>query len=119
VYTVEPLRRLEDAYHRATGEPLSVPLVAGVLPIASARHAEFLHNEVPGIEIPTTVRDHLARAGDAAWRTGLAIAVDLVAELRDAGVAGIYVMPQFGRYDRAAELVEAAKGVIATARRRS
>jgi homocysteine S-methyltransferase len=86
-----------------------------VLPISSARHAEFLHNEVPGIEIPAGVRDRIAASGADGWRTGRAIAVDLITELRAAGVAGIYVMPQFGRYDRAAELVEAAKRGVAPA----
>ena len=38
------------------------------------------------------------------------MAAELAAELRGEGVAGIYVMPQFGRYDRAAEVVEAVRG---------
>jgi 5,10-methylenetetrahydrofolate reductase len=81
-----------------------------VLPLSSGRHAEFLHNEAPGIVIPDAVRGrmHAAGDGDAGWREGLAIAADLVATLRGE-VAGIYVMPQFGRYDRAAELVETAR----------
>jgi hypothetical protein len=37
------------------------------------------------------------------------MAADLIASLRGEGVAGVYVMPQFGRYDRAAEVVEAAR----------
>jgi 5,10-methylenetetrahydrofolate reductase/methionine synthase I (cobalamin-dependent) len=115
IYSIEPLEALREAYRRAAHEPLHVPLIAGVLPISSARHAEFLHNEVPGIEIPAGVRDRIAASGADGWRTGRAIAVDLITELRAAGVAGIYVMPQFGRYDRAAELVEAAKRGVAPA----
>jgi hypothetical protein len=52
-------------------------------------------------------------AGDddaQAWREGAAMVVELIAALREEGVAGVYVMPQFGRYDRAAEVVEAARG---------
>ena len=52
-------------------------------------------------------------AGDddeKAWGEGAAMAVELIAALREEEVAGIYVMPQFGRYDRAAEVVEAARG---------
>ena len=84
-------------------------MLAGVLPLLTARHAEFLHNEVPGIVIPAEVRERLREAGGAAWQTGLAMAAELVAELRSADVAGIYLMPQFGRYDLAAEVVEVAR----------
>jgi methionine synthase I (cobalamin-dependent)/5,10-methylenetetrahydrofolate reductase len=109
VYAAEQLRDLRETYERTAGEPLGVPLLAGVLPLLTARHAEFLHNEVPGIVIPTEVRDRLRRAGEDAWRAGLEMAAELVAELRSADVAGIYLMPQFGRYDLAAEVVEAAR----------
>jgi len=122
VYSVAPLRALLAAYAEATGRALEVPLLAGVLPLVSGRHAGFLHNEVPGVTIPEPVRDRIDRAGEgeAAWQAGLAMAVDLVEELREEGVAGIYVMPQFGRYDRAAEVVESVRRAHpATSRRGS
>ncbi len=110
LYSADPLHALIETYAKVTGGPLDVPLLAGVLPLSSGRHAEFLHNEVPGIEIPEQIRGRMQAVGDGdtAWREGLSIATDLVATLRDE-VAGIYVMPQFGRFDRAAELVEAAR----------
>ena len=52
-----------------------VPLLLGVLPLAFARHAEFLHNEVPGITVPDGVRARMHAAGGAGcapgsrWRT--------------------------------------------------
>jgi 5,10-methylenetetrahydrofolate reductase len=107
LFTPASLARLREVYELVAGEPLRVPLLAGVLPLASVRHAEFLHNEVPGIVIPSAVRDRMRGAGDDGWAEGTRIAGELVAELREAGVAGVYVMPQFGRYDRAAEVVEA------------
>ena len=119
VYAIEQLYSLREAYERSAGEPLDVPLLAGVLPLVTARHAEFLHNEVPGIVIPGEVRERLRDAGDDAWRVGLAMATDLVASLREAGVAGIYLMPQFGRYDLAAEVVEAARAVASRGSGRS
>ena len=100
------MRALRASYEREAGEPLSVPLIAGVLPLVNARHAEFLHNEVPGIAIPAEVRDRMRRAGEDAWAAGRAIAAETIAELRVEGVAGVYLMPQFGRYDLAAEVVE-------------
>jgi homocysteine S-methyltransferase len=113
VYAVEPLVALREAYEKITDEALTVPILAGVLPLVSSRHAGFLHNEVPGIEIPEPARDRMRRAGEdvgAAWEEGRSMAIELVAALRAADVAGVYVMPQFGRYDRAAEVVEAARG---------
>jgi methionine synthase / methylenetetrahydrofolate reductase(NADPH) len=114
-YDVASIVHLRAAFERTTGEPLEVPILAGVLPLVSARHAAFLHNEVPGIEIPESTRAAMAAAGedaDRAWATGRGLAIDLVGSLRSAGVAGIYVMPQFGRYDRAADVVEAARRTI-------
>ena len=43
---------------------------------------------------------------------GLEMGAELVAALRADGVAGIYLMPQFGRFDRAAELVEAIRASV-------
>ena len=39
------------------------------------------------------------------------MAAELVATLRDDGVAGIYLMPQFGRFDLAAEVVESTRRI--------
>jgi methionine synthase I (cobalamin-dependent)/5,10-methylenetetrahydrofolate reductase len=111
VYAVQTLRALLAAYEEIAGEPLQVPVLAGVLLPVSARHAEFLHNEVPGIDIPEAVRARLAAApeGEPAWRESVAMTTELIAALVEEGAAGIYLMPQFGRYDRAAEVVEAAR----------
>ena len=45
-----------------------VPVLLGVLPLQSSRHAEFLHNEVPGITIPDATRAALRAAGDRGHR---------------------------------------------------
>ena len=72
-----------------------------------SRHAEFLHNEVPGVTIPDDVRNRL-RTASSAETEGRRIAEDLVQEFRGLA-AGVYVMPQFGRFDVAAEIVDAAR----------
>ena len=82
-----------------------VPLLLGVLPLQSARHAEFLHNEVPGITIPdeTRARDARRRA-TAARRSGSSRAWRC--SRRSATRARrTYIMPSFGRYEQCAELV--------------
>jgi homocysteine S-methyltransferase len=103
------LRRLRQTYLDVCGQPLDVPVLAGVLPLLNLRHAEFLHNEVPGIVIAEDARRRLRAAGDDAWREGLSMAIELLDDLRADGVAGVYLMPQFGRFDLAAEVVEAVR----------
>lgn len=93
------------AHYRAEYGPLTLPILAGVLPLYNARHAEFLHNEVPGINIPQDIRLRMRAAGDNAAAEGVAMARDLVLQLRPFA-QGIYLMPAFGRYDLAAEVIE-------------
>jgi len=95
---------LAEARRRFGPRGFPVPLLLGVLPLQSSRHAEFLHNEVPGITIPEATRAAMRGAGEAAAEVGLETTLAL---LRDVGnaVAGTYVMPSFGRYEQAAELV--------------
>lgn len=99
--------RFMEAYERLHG-PLTVPVLAGVLPLYSIRHANFLHNEVPGITITDAILQRIKAAGKDAPQEGVHIAQELAAELSERA-SGLYVMPQFGRYDLAAEIVEHAR----------
>jgi homocysteine S-methyltransferase len=85
-----------------------VPLVVGILPLHSFRHAEFLHNEVPGITVPDAVRARLREAGDHALRVGVETAQVILAEVRRR-YAGAYLMPSFGRFEVVAEVLEALR----------
>lgn len=105
VFSLEPIRRLREVYEKGHGE-LQAPILVGVLPLVTSRHAEFLHNEVPGISIPEEVRDRMRKAGETAEAEGTHMAADLACELQIVE-AGIYLMPQFERFDIAAEIVEA------------
>lgn len=93
---------LEHFFER-TG-PLPIPFLLGVLPLQSSRHAEFMHNEVPGIVIPQSLRDRMRKAGENGIAEGLAQSRELLAETKDL-VQGVYLMPSFGRYEVVAELV--------------
>jgi methionine synthase / methylenetetrahydrofolate reductase (NADH) len=107
IYEPGRLDRFRQQYERRHGA-LDLPILAGVLPLVSARHATFLDNEVPGVTIPPAVLDRIRRAPqDRAAAQGTAMALELVAAIRERA-AGIYLMPQFGRFDLAAEVVEAA-----------
>lgn len=89
------------------GEP-EIPLLVGILPLYSYRNAEFLHNEVPGMHVPDSVRERMRRAAgkEEARREGIAIAREALSGVRDLpGVAGAYVMPPFAKYDLALEVL--------------
>src|SRR5260221_315031 len=59
IYEITPLLRfLERA-----GKP-PIPVLLGCIPLYSSRHAEYLHNEVPGITIPDAVRDRMRAVGE-------------------------------------------------------
>jgi homocysteine S-methyltransferase len=93
-----------EARRRFGGRGFPVPLLLGVLPLQSSRHAEFLHNEVPGITIPDEVRSAMQAAGDRGSEVGLEQSLVLLGAVGD-DVAGTYIMPSFGRYEQCAELV--------------
>jgi homocysteine S-methyltransferase len=88
-------------------EPLGVPVMVGLLPLASYRNAEFLHNEVPGMHIPDSVRERMRKigSGPAARREGVAIAREMLAAVRSR-VAGAYIMPPLEKYELALEVVD-------------
>jgi homocysteine S-methyltransferase len=88
--------------------PLALPVLVGILPLYSARHATFLNNEVPGISIPEPIQERLQKAGEAAPLEGVRIALELIEELKPL-VNGVYVMPAFNRYDLTAEVVEGCR----------
>jgi methionine synthase I (cobalamin-dependent)/5,10-methylenetetrahydrofolate reductase len=89
-------------------EGFHAPLLAGILPLANARHAAFLNNEVPGITIPEGVIKRMEGAGEGGLAEGIQIATGLIGELKGL-VTGVYLMPQFSRYDAVAEIIEAVR----------
>ena len=111
VYEVGPARAFLRRYEELHG-PLALPIIVGVLPLYGARHAAFLHNEVPGISIPEPLRDRIASAGEESPQEGVRIAGELLDELRTVPqLRGAYLMPPFGRYDLAAEIIDHVKVV--------
>jgi homocysteine S-methyltransferase len=91
--------------------PAGVPVLLGVLPLMSSRHAEFIHHELAGVDVPEPVRRRMREAGEAGAAAGLEIAAEqLEASRRLPWVSGTYIMPSFGRYEVAAELVRRLVG---------
>ncbi len=96
-------RETLERFFERTGR-LPIPFLLGVLPLQSSRHAEFMHNEVPGIVIPAQLRERMRLAGENGIAEGLAQSRELLRETREL-VQGVYLMPSFGRYEVVAELV--------------
>ena len=97
----------EGFLERLGGLP-KVPILVGILPLQSFRHAEFLHNEVPGIQVPQWIRDRLREAGNEGQRVGVELARELLAQCK--GLAnGVYLMPSFGRYENCLEVLEGVR----------
>lgn len=87
------------------GDPIPVPVLVGILPLQSSRHAEFLHNEVPGITLTDEARERMRQAGAEGRREGVKMAQELLLAL-ESQAQGVYLMPSFGRYEVAAEVLE-------------
>jgi homocysteine S-methyltransferase len=107
IYRPADGRRLLDAYELKHGA-LEKPVLVGVLPLVGLRHANFLNHEVPGISIPDATLTRLEKAGEDAPREGVLIAVELIEQIKQ-WAQGVYIMPQFSRYDLISEIIEKVK----------
>ncbi|SFP40694.1 bifunctional homocysteine S-methyltransferase/methylenetetrahydrofolate reductase [Salibacterium halotolerans] len=87
---------------------LSTPIYIGIMPLVSSRNAEFLHNEVPGIQLTEEIRVRMSAGGEdraTAQAEGLAISKELIDEaLRYFN--GVYLITPFLRFDMTAELTD-------------
>jgi homocysteine S-methyltransferase len=102
IYSMEPLERFSAAFG-----PMPVPMILGMVPLHSSKQAEYLHNEVPGFDIPEEVRARLREAGDHARDVGITLAHEVITAARSRGlIQGCYLMPSFGRYDLVGELAQ-------------
>lgn len=103
IYSVH---QVEEIY-QAT-KHLSTPIFLGIMPLTSYRNAEFIHHEVPGITLPESVLQAMAKVGDdrvQAELEGIAIAKELV-EAAMERFNGIYLITPFLRYNMTAELTQ-------------
>ena len=98
--------RLDRFLERAA--KFQMPIVVGVMPLHSSRHADFLHEKAPGIHVPEETRERMRRAGEAAPAEGMAVAREMLAVAK-ARANGVYFIPSFGRYELVAQLVAEAR----------
>jgi methionine synthase I (cobalamin-dependent)/5,10-methylenetetrahydrofolate reductase len=107
IYTIHPLEDFLNLYEKEYGQ-FPLPIMAGILPLVSARHAAFLQQEVPGISIPDHMHEHMQQAGEKGAKKGIELAVKLIGEMKELA-QGVYLMPAFNRFDYAAEIIEKCK----------
>ena len=88
-------------------DDVRIPVVAGIWPLVSARNAEFLANEVPGVTVPKAVLDRMRKANEKskehALAEGLAIAREMLERVRGS-VQGVQVSAPFGKVELALEV---------------
>ncbi|KKO52176.1 bifunctional homocysteine S-methyltransferase/methylenetetrahydrofolate reductase [Paenibacillus sp. DMB20] len=101
VYDPELIVRMREATKH-----LDIPIFVGIMPLASGRNAEYLHNEVPGIQLSDEVRSRMA---GLEGEEGRAMGVQIGKELLDVAAEhfkGIYLMTPFMFYDMSVSLTE-------------
>jgi methionine synthase / methylenetetrahydrofolate reductase(NADPH) len=103
IYSID---QIEEVYEAT--KHINTPIFIGIMPLTSTRNAEFIHNEVPGIKLPDSVRHAMAEAGSDPIRArneGIAIARELVDAAQEK-FKGIYLITPFLRYEMTAELTQ-------------
>jgi methionine synthase / methylenetetrahydrofolate reductase(NADPH) len=92
-------------------EHVRIPVVAGIWPLVSARNAEFLANEVPGVSVPDEIISRMRKANEKskehAVAEGIAIAREMFEQVRPA-VQGVQVSAPFGKVELALQVFEGA-----------
>ena len=104
IFDPEALLRFLDA---AAAKGASIPVVAGVWPLVSLRNAEFLANEVPGVEVPNSILERMSRAKtkEDGRKLGVEIAREICSAISDR-VAGYQVSAPFGIVDLALQVLK-------------
>jgi homocysteine S-methyltransferase len=102
------LRLLDQFLRRIEG--FRIPIVAGIWPLTSVKNAEFMKNDLK-VSMPDAILARMAAAGspEAARAEGIAIAQEMLAEVRDR-VQGVQVSAPFGKYKAAAQVLGFARG---------
>ncbi len=93
---------------------LNIPVIMGILPLSSMKNALFLHQNVPGMQIPEYVLKKMKEAKDSheAEEMGISIAVLAIEKARER-IGGVYLMPSMGKINGCIEVVKRA-GLISS-----
>lgn len=82
--------------------PKTIPIIAGIWPLVSFKNAEFMKNEVPGVEVHDTILERMrqCQTREDGIQTGCDIAREII-EKTDHAVAGFQVSAPFGNVELA------------------
>jgi methionine synthase / methylenetetrahydrofolate reductase(NADPH) len=96
-----------DVLKQIGGSP--IPILAGIMPLESLRHAEFMANEVPGVHVPDAIVERMrhAESEGRAPAEGVLIAREVAAGIRPL-VQGLQISTAAGAVDTALQVMEAA-----------
>lgn len=97
-------KTFENFLNRFRKMGLKTPILIGICPLASLRNAQFLHNEVPGMQIPEEILSRMEKA-EGQSQEGIKIAREALFEFRQE-VQGTYIMPPFNRAETALAVVK-------------
>lgn len=90
-------------------EHVKIPIIAGIWPLVSFRNAEFLHNEVPGVNVTPEILERMRVASDKgkeeAREEGIKIARESLLEVRDV-ISGVQVSAPFGNVKYALQVFD-------------
>jgi methylenetetrahydrofolate reductase (NADPH) len=103
-YDVERLEQYMAAV-RAMGLHEKAYILVGVGPLASARAAEWIRKNVPGVHIPDTIVDRLAKSENQK-EEGKKICIEIIQQVREIeGIAGVHVMA-YRQEEAVAEIID-------------
>ncbi len=100
IYDLVVWNRFLEAY----GEAIPIPVLLGILPLLSQRHAEFLHNEIPGITLSEKALERMRAAGANGRDEGVRLAQEMLLEAKGL-FQGVYLMPSYNRHDMALDVL--------------
>lgn len=102
VFAVDPLFSFLDEI-----KDVKIPVLAGIWPLVSYRNAEFMKNEVPGVVVPDSVMERMAKAEtkEAQKEEGIRIARECVEKIRSR-VQGIQISAPFGNVNIALAVIQ-------------
>ncbi|WP_053057679.1 bifunctional homocysteine S-methyltransferase/methylenetetrahydrofolate reductase [Rubrobacter aplysinae] len=106
IFEIESLERALEHF----GD-LELKIILGLMPLRTARQAEFMEREVPGINVPEHVRETISGLPkEDVPKYGVELAQDILARARPL-IDGAYIMPPASAPELAGDVLEAVEGV--------
>ncbi|MBN2534364.1 MAG: methylenetetrahydrofolate reductase [Spirochaetales bacterium] len=106
VYDIDELKRFIEYARKLDG---GMKILAGIVPVISARMAEYMNANVPGIFVPDTLITELKNTPKGEGiKKGIEIAARFIRQIKDEKVCdGVHIM-FIGREERIPEILEAS-----------